>query len=139
MKTDGPQILLVEDNPADANLVEEALAEEQLECRLSIVRDGAQAIAFIDRLETDPAHPCPDIVLLDLNLPKVSGEEVLKRVRRSPACGMAKVLIVSSSDAKSDRDRAMTLGASDYFRKPSSLDQFMQLGPKIRSMLEGPV
>ena len=130
------EILLVEDNPADANLVEEALAEAQLEYRLSIVREGAQAIAFIDRLDADTTRPCPDIFLLDLNLPKVSGEEVLKRVRLSPACGAAKVLIVSSSDAPADRERAMALGASDYFRKPSDLDQFMELGPKVRAMLQ---
>ncbi|MGA2577504.1 MAG: response regulator [Bryobacteraceae bacterium] len=136
MKTERLQILLVEDNPADANLVEEALSEARLEYRLSIVRDGMQAIELIDRLDADPAHPRPDIVLLDLNLPKVSGEEVLKRVRRSPWCGAAKVLIVSSSDAPADRERAMTLGATDYFRKPSDLDQFMELGPKIRAMLE---
>jgi CheY-like chemotaxis protein len=100
------------DNPADANLVEEALAEAQLDCRLSIVREGAQAIAFIDGLDADTARPRPDIVLLDLNLPKVGGEEVLKRVRPSPSCGAAKVPIVSSSDVPADRERAMALGAS---------------------------
>jgi chemotaxis family two-component system response regulator Rcp1 len=130
------EILLVEDNPADANLVEEALAEAQLDCRLSIVREGAQAIAFIDDLDADTARPRPDIVLLDLNLPKVSGAAVLKRVRLSPTCGAVKVLIVSSSDVPADREQAMALGASDYFRKPSDLDQFMELGPKIRAMLE---
>lgn len=135
MTTGRAQILLVEDNPADANLVEEAIAEAHIECRISVVRDGAQAMDFIRRIEAQRAE-CPDIVLLDLNLPKVSGEEVLKRVRRSPACATAKVLIVSSSDARADRERALALGASDYFRKPSSLDQYMLLGPKIRSMLE---
>jgi CheY-like chemotaxis protein len=130
------EILLVEDNPADANLVEEALAEAQLECRLSIVGEGAQAIAFIDGLDADTTRPRPDIVLLDLNLPKVSGEEVLKRVRLSPSCGAAKVLIVSSSDVPADRERAMALGASDYFRKTSDLEQFMELGPRIRAMLD---
>jgi DNA-binding response OmpR family regulator len=135
MKSARPQILLIEDNPADANLVGEAIAEAQLECELSVLRDGAQAIEFIDRLDADLSHPGPDIVLLDLNLPKMSGEAVLKRVRLSKSCGDAKVLIVSSSDAPSDRERVMTLGASDYFRKPSDLEQFMQLGSKIRAML----
>ncbi|MGA2737119.1 MAG: response regulator [Bryobacteraceae bacterium] len=136
MKIERPQILLVEDSRADANLVEEALAEAQLECGLSIVRDGLQAIKFIDRLDAEPGHLQPDIVLLDLNLPKVSGEEVLKRVRRSPKCGATKVLIVSSSDAPADREMAMGLGASGYFRKPASLEQFMELGPRIRALLE---
>jgi CheY-like chemotaxis protein len=115
--------------------VEEALAEERLDCGLYVVRDGAIAIDFIEQVDADDGHPCPDLVLLDLNLPKVSGEEVLKRVRVSPRCGRTKVLIISSSNAPSDRERAMALGATGYFRKPSSLDEFMQLGPKVREML----
>jgi chemotaxis family two-component system response regulator Rcp1 len=138
MKTDRPRILLVEDNPADANLVEEALAEARVECVLSILRDGAQAIQFIDRLDAGAADPEPDIVLLDLNLPKVEGAEVLKRLRSSPKCAAAKVLIVSSSDAPADRDRAMELGANGYFRKPESWEQFMELGPQILTLLEMP-
>jgi len=136
MKSERLQILLVEDNPADANLVEEALAEENLDCSLSVMREGAQAIAFIEGLDADPSRPCPDIVLLDLNLPKISGVEVLKRVRRSPVCGMAKVLIVSSSDAPDDKAKVMALGATGYFRKPSTLEQYMQLGPRIRALAE---
>lgn len=91
---------------------------------------------FIDRLDSGTSHACPDLVLLDLNLPKVSGEAVLERVRLSPKCGAAKVFIISSSDAPTDRERAMKLGASDYFRKPSNLAQFIELGPKVRAMLE---
>jgi CheY-like chemotaxis protein len=128
-------ILLVEDNRADANLVEEALDEVNLDYGLSIMRDGAQAIEFLDRIDADPSLPRPDLVMLDLNLPKVSGEEVLKRVRRSPICRAIQVLIISSSDAPRDRQRAKELGASGYFRKPSSLEQFMELGPKVRAML----
>lgn len=124
------RVLLVEDNPADANLVEEAFAEAHLDCGLSIVHDGAKAIEFIEGLDADPSRLCPDLVLLDLNLPKVGGEEVLKHLRLSPRCKAAKVLIISSSDAPADRERSMRLGATGYFRKPSSLDQFMELGPK---------
>ncbi len=130
-------VLLVEDNPADANLVEEALAEAHVDCSLHIVRDGLQAVQFIERLDADVSYPRPDLILLDLNLPKISGEEVLKRVRLSPRCGAAKVLIISSSDARSDRERALKLGASEYFRKPSGLDEFMALGPRVRRLLEG--
>jgi len=137
MDTDSEQlVLVVEDNPADAYLIEEALAEERLTSALQIVRDGEKAIAFFDRIDADPSVPCPAVVLLDLNLPKVSGEEVLKRIRLSPRCEKTKVLIVSSSNAPSDRELAMSLGATDYFRKPSTLDQFMQLGPKVRGLLE---
>jgi CheY-like chemotaxis protein len=136
MNNERPNLLLVEDNPADANLVEEALAEAQLDCGLFIVRDGLQAIDFIELLEADPSHPSPDLVLLDLNLPKISGEQVLNRLRSSPKCGGTKVLIISSSDSPAERERLIQLGAREYFRKPSSLEQFMKLGPRIRAILE---
>ena len=130
------QLLLIEDNPADANLVEEALAEADLDYSLRLLDDGAAALEFISRLDADPHSRAPDLILLDLNLPKVNGEEVLKRIRLSPKCRSAKVMIVSSSNAPTDREEAMKLGASEYFRKPSNLDQFMELGRRVRSMLQ---
>src|SRR5579864_8221803 len=136
MNSEKPNVLLVEDNPADIDLVEEALEEAQFDCLLNIMRDGVRAIEFLERLDAEPDHSPPDLVLLDLNLPKVGGEEVLKRVRMSPKCGGVKVLIISSSDAVGDRERMMKLGASDYFRKPSGLAQFMLLGNKVRAMIE---
>jgi len=136
MKTNRPRVLLIEDNPADANLVEEALIEAELDCELSIMRDGAQAIEFFERLDSGASEECPHLVLLDLNLPKVSGEAVLERVRLSPRGGTAKVFIISSSAASTDRERVMKLGATDYFRKPANLAQFMELGPKVRAMLQ---
>jgi len=137
MKSEKPNVLLVEDNPADINLVEEALEEAHLDCRLHIMRDGVRAIQFLERLDAEPDHPPLDVVLLDLNLPKIGGEEVLKRVRMSPKCDGVKVLIISSSDLPADREHMMKLGASDYFRKPSDLAQFMLLGIKVRAMIEG--
>ncbi|HEY1756928.1 MAG TPA: response regulator [Bryobacteraceae bacterium] len=128
-------VLLVEDNPADAILVEEALSEAQVDCGLRIVGDGSKALEFIGRVETGQER-CPDLVLLDLNLPRLSGGEVLERLRTSPSCHSVKVLIVTSSNAASDRERAMALGATDYFRKPSTLTQFLELGPKVRQMLD---
>jgi CheY-like chemotaxis protein len=128
-------ILLVEDNPADAVLVAEAFEEARFDCAITVVHDGEQAVAFLDALDADASQDCPDLILLDLNLPKVSGTAVLERLRASPRCAEIKVLIVSSSDAPADRQKAMTLGASDYFRKPSSLKEFMLLGAKVKSML----
>jgi CheY-like chemotaxis protein len=137
MNTEKPFVLLIEDNPADVNLIEEAFAEAQLDCDLSILRSGAQAIDLINGLDSGSSSRCPDLVLLDLNLPKVSGEKVLERVRSSANCRAAEVLIISSSNAPSDRDRIEKLGAVGYFQKPSSLEQFMTLGPKVRALLEG--
>jgi CheY-like chemotaxis protein len=136
MRTDTPHILLIEDNPADADLVEEAFNEAHFVCQLSIMRDGAQAIDFIENLDAGSTHSCPDLVLLDLNLPKVGGRAVLQRVRMSPKLKQTIVLIISSSDAPNDRKQALDLGANGYFRKPSSLDQFMELGPKVQTMLK---
>jgi CheY-like chemotaxis protein len=136
MKSEKPNVLLVEDNPADINLVEEALEEAHFDCLLHIMRDGMRAIEFLERLDAEPDHRPPDIVLLDLNLPKIGGEAVLKRVRMSPKCEGVKVLIISSSDVPADRERMIKLGASDYFRKPSDLAQFMLLGAKVRTMIE---
>ena len=136
MKTEKPNVLLVEDNPADINLVEEALEEARLDCHLHIMRDGVRAIEFLERLDAQMDDPSPDVVLLDLNLPMIGGEEVLKRVRMSPKCIGVKVLIISSSDVPADRERVMQLGANDYFRKPSDLAQFMLLGAKVRTMIE---
>jgi CheY-like chemotaxis protein len=106
-----------------------------VECGLQIVRDGSKAVEFIGRVENDE-KPRPDLILLDLNLPRMSGEEVLKRIRSSSTFQSVKVLIITSSNATGDRERAMALGATDYFRKPSTLAQFLELGPKIRQMLE---
>lgn len=131
-----PLLLLVEDNAADANLVEEALVGEQLDSTLHILKDGTKAIEFIDRMDADDRHPNPDLVLLDLNLPKVSGEEVMRRLQRSPRRHGIKVLIISSSDAPADRDRALALGANGYFRKPADLDKFLELGSVVRELLK---
>ena len=135
-RSDKLQLLLIEDNPADSNLVEEALAEAQLEYSLQLFDDGAAAIEFVSRLDVDASGAGPDLILLDLNLPKVNGEEVLKHIRSSRKCSSAKVILISSSDAPADREGAMKLGASEYFRKPSNLDQFMELGQRVRSLLE---
>lgn len=131
------RVLLVEDNPADADLVEEALEEAQLDCELRVMRNGQQAIELIESLESGGVQEMPDLVLLDLNLPKVTGDVVLERVRSSPRCREAKVFIISSSDAPADRERAMKLGAIGYFRKSSNLADFMKIGPRVRAILEG--
>jgi CheY-like chemotaxis protein len=128
-------VLLVEDNPADANLVQEALFEAQINRGIQIVVDGSKAIDLINSIESG-AMDCPDLIMLDLNLPRTSGEEVLKRVRASRRCGGVKVIIITSSNAPQDRQRAMELGATAYFRKPSTLEEFLELGPRVRRLLE---
>jgi|HubBroStandDraft_6_1064221.scaffolds.fasta_scaffold139369_3 chemotaxis family two-component system response regulator Rcp1 len=136
MRSEKPNVLLVEDSPGDVNLVEEAMEEAQLDCRLHIMRDGARAIEFLERLDAEPDRLPLDVVLLDMNLPTIGSEEVLKRVLISPKCKGVKVLIISSSEVAADRERMLKLGASDYFRKPLDLAQFMLLGSKVRAMID---
>jgi len=124
----------VEDSKADLFLIREAITASKIDAALHIVYDGNQAIDFIDQVDV-ASVPCPDLVLLDLNLPKKDGTEVLRHMRASSACKNALVLIVSSSDSESDREAAKTLGFIGYFRKPSAYAEFMKLGPIVREML----
>jgi CheY-like chemotaxis protein len=127
-------ILLIEDNPADALLVREALDEHEVECELIVINNGERATEFIQSL--DAGGTCwPDLIILDLNLPKKSGLYVLQRIRSSEKCRHVPVVVLSSSDNQQDKSAAAALGASRYFRKPSRLADFMQLGSVFKEML----
>jgi CheY-like chemotaxis protein len=124
----------VEDNPADAGLVRKALEEHGVEGELTILADGEKAIQFIEALETQPVD-CPDLVIIDLGLPKKPGREVLERMRLSVRCGRVPVVVLSSSDAQQDRADADRFGASRYLRKPSRLEEFLSLGAIFKETL----
>ena len=128
-------ILLVEDSQADAGLVREALEEHGVHGELAVISDGEDAVRFIEALDTAPAA-CPHLVIVDLNLPKVSGFEVLKTMRRSVRCQDATVLILSSSDMEHEKAEAIRLGASLYIRKPLRLQEFFKLGGVFKSILQ---
>ncbi len=125
-------ILLAEDNVGDVLLVEEALLEHQIENKLHVVRDGADALRFIAQMGKPGELPCPDLMLLDLNLPKIKGHQVLSELRQHTTCAQTPVIVVSSSDAEKDREMMAQLGVSDYFRKPSDFEAFMLLGAVVR-------
>jgi CheY-like chemotaxis protein len=129
------QILIVEDAEPDVLLVREALERAGLEFELRVLDDGEKASDFIDTLEQDGTTVCPHLVLLDLNLPKMTGGQVLRRLRQSPACGQVPVVILTSSDSPKDKAEARQLKATEYFRKPSRLDEFMRLGQVVRNLL----
>jgi two-component system, chemotaxis family, response regulator Rcp1 len=128
-------LLLVEDNPADVFLVGEALREDGLDCDLQVVDDGEQAIQFLDRVDAGAQTP-PDLLLLDLNVPRIGGEQVLERMRNSQPCAGIAVVVITSSDSPRDRQKAAALGAAEYFRKPANLDEFMALGKVVRRLAE---
>lgn len=129
-------LLLVEDNPADIYLVKEAIQREGLNCDLEVVGDGEHAINIIEALDADGSITCPDVLLLDLNVPRRTGEEVLERVRRSERCARIPVVIITSSGSPADHDRANELGAAAYFRKPSDFQEFMKLGRLLRNLCQ---
>lgn len=128
-------ILVAEDNSADVFLVRHALETLQVDARLHIVEDGDLAYQYVEQLDLDDSVPCPGLVLLDLNLPKRSGEEVLGRLRKSPRCAKVPVVMMTSSNSPRDRAEAENLGASYYFRKPSNLDEFMKIGQVVKDLL----
>ena len=128
-------ILIIEDNPGDVFIMEEALREHNLECNVTVLSDGDQAASLLDSIDNDRTAACPNIVLLDLNLPKRSGHWVLSRIRASLRCSWVPVVIVSSSEAPADMEKNRQLGATAYFRKPSSLEEFLKLGALVNSLL----
>lgn len=125
------EILCVEDNPGDVRIMEMILEEIRIPHRLSVARDGAQALQRL----LDSKAPRPDLVLLDLNLPKVNGFEFLERVRRDSALKILPVVILSSSTARSDRERAAALGVKAYLQKPDDLDRQTELRRKMELLM----
>jgi two-component system, chemotaxis family, response regulator Rcp1 len=131
-----PLIVLAEDNATDVFLVRSALEQESLDVRLQVVEDGEQALRFLEEVE-NAAAPCPDLLLLDVNLPRFSGWEVLERVRQSTKCASISVVVMSSSNSPQDRERAKRLEVAHCFLKRADLKEFMKLGGVVRGLLRG--
>jgi DNA-binding response OmpR family regulator len=127
----------VEDNEADVFLIREAIESKQLPVALHIVRNGEQAVRYFDKVDADLSVPCPSMIILDINLPKKQGGDVLKYMRRSRRCANALVIVVSTSDSARDREQMMELGANGYFHKPSDYAAFMKLGDVVKALLAG--
>jgi CheY-like chemotaxis protein len=128
-------IILVEDAEPDVLLVREALEQSGLKFELRVFEDGEQGVDFVETVDRDETVARPHLFLLDLNLPKKTGGQILERVRQSPRCGRIPVVILTSSDSHRDKAQAADLNATGYFRKPSRLDEFMKLGPYVRDLL----
>ena len=116
-------------------LIRQAIAAAQVNAEVTVVADGRQALDFIDKAAAGGIAGCPDLILLDLNLPKTGGIDVLRHLRSTACCKNALVLIVSSSDSSSDREAAKALGFDGYFRKPSAYAEFMKLAPMIKELI----
>jgi two-component system response regulator len=128
------RIFIAEDNPADVYLLEEAFREHDLSVELHVWHDGEEALDYIDRLDDSVDMPCPDVSLIDLNLPKVGGESLIERLRRSPKCSDSQIVVLTSSDSPDEKSRALALGANAYLQKPSALDEFLKIGGIVREL-----
>jgi len=126
------QILIVEDNRGDVLLVREALRESDLHFELTHVADGQEAFEYLQR-HSKPGAPRPDLVLLDLNLPKRDGWEILSEIRGSATLHDTPVIVLSSSGNPDDRDRANRTPGAMYIRKPSTFDEYLNVGRQIES------
>jgi chemotaxis family two-component system response regulator Rcp1 len=129
------QILIVEDNSADVFLIRAAINAANIAADVHIVKDGEQAVKFFDEADGDDAAPSPALVILDINLPRKQGGEVLEHLRKSRRSGTALVIAVSSSDSAQDRKNMTKLGANGYFHKPSEYADFMKLGDIVKELL----
>ena len=127
--------MLIEDNRADVFLMREALEVAEIAASVHVMNDGETAMTYIDKLNADDSGRCPALVLLDLNLPKISGIEVLEYLRRSRKCKHSLVVVVSSSDSIKDRAEAASMGADAYFRKPSGYEAYLRIGEIARDLL----
>ena len=116
-----PRILLIEDNPADARLVKECLCEEMPSAELWIAKDGEEGLRILNDGAASK-RPLPDIVLLDLNMPRLDGHEVLREIKQSSELRSLPVIVLTSSGYEADVQRAYDLQASSYIVKPSNLD-----------------
>lgn len=121
------EILLVEDNEGDVRLTQEALREGKIRNNLHVAKDGAEAMAYLRSQGRDPSKPRPDIVLLDLNLPKVDGRHVLAALKADPALRVIPVVVMTSSKAEEDVVRSYEQYANCYVTKPVDFEQFVKI------------
>jgi two-component system, chemotaxis family, response regulator Rcp1 len=127
------EVLLVEDNPGDVRLTKEALKEGKVSNRLHVAPDGVEALAFLRREGAYADAVRPDLILLDLNLPKKDGREVLQEVKSDPNLRNIPVVVLTSSQAEQDILRAYDLHANCYVSKPVDLDQFITVVKSIET------
>ncbi|MDE2869805.1 MAG: response regulator [Chloroflexota bacterium] len=126
------EILLVEDNPGDVRLTQEAVREARIRNTLNVVNDGEQAIAYVRRQGEYADQPRPDLILLDLNLPRKDGREVLQDLKCDPDLHRIPVVVLTSSEAEQDILRTYDLYANAYVTKPVDLEQFMHVVSSIQ-------
>ncbi len=127
------EIMLVEDNPGDVRLTMELLRESKIHNRISVVNDGIEAMAFLRKEAEFRGAPRPDLILLDLNMPRKDGREVLAEIKQDPDLKRIPVVVLTTSSAEQDIVRSYNHHANAYITKPVDLDQFAKV---VRSIEE---
>jgi chemotaxis family two-component system response regulator Rcp1 len=127
------EILLIEDNPGDVRLTQEAFKEGKVLNNLRVVKDGVEAMAFLRQETPYNNAPRPDMILLDLNLPKKDGREVLAEIKQDPILKRIPVVILTTSEAEQDIFKTYNLYANCYITKPVDLDQFVMVVKSIEA------
>jgi CheY-like chemotaxis protein len=130
-----PEVLLADDNPSDVYLIREALREHGVACTLRVASDGKDALGIISAEDPDAESGRLRLIILDLNMPRHDGIEILQKLRESARLEHIPVVVLTSSDSPRDRLMANQLGATRYLRKPSSLDEFLGLGAIFKELL----
>jgi CheY-like chemotaxis protein len=123
-------ILLVEDNPAEVVITQRALRDSALQVELVVARDGQEAVDYLFQQgvhANSPTWRCPDLILLDLNLPRLSGRQVLERIRATPHLRKVPVVVLTTSRHPQDIEDMYTAGANTYIQKPQDFSQFVQV------------
>ena len=121
------EVLLVEDSPADARLTKEAFRDGKINNRLTVVTDGVEAMNYLRRQAPYEHATRPDLILLDLNLPRMDGREVLREIKNDPALHTIPVVILTTSEAESDIAAAYEYRANCYIQKPVDLPRFLEI------------
>ena len=121
------EVLLVEDNPADARLTQEALREGTMQNRLHHVEDGVEALQFLRREGPYENAPTPDVVILDLNMPRKNGRQVLAEMKQDAQLRLIPVVVLTASEDEADTRQSYELKANCYITKPADLDKFVNV------------
>jgi len=130
-------VLLVEDNAGDVLLLRQTLTEHRVNSQIFVATNGEEAIRLLDEID-ETLLPCPELIILDLNLPRKTGFDVLRRVRSSPQCDRKPVVILSSTDGANLRAEAARFGVACYIRKPWDLEGYMEIGRQLKAILSKP-
>ncbi len=127
------EILMVEDDPDDADLTQELLEEAKVFVNINVIEDGVKAMSYLRRKGAYQQAVRPDLILLDLNLPRKDGREVLQEIKEDSELKSIPIIILTTSDADKDRLKSYDLGANSFVTKPIGLTQFAQIVKSIES------